>query len=357
VCVALVRSSSPQFSTIRSKLSTHWLSRYRQFQHSLYIATIMPFTLGLTAEEKRAADNAAIRLSNLRAVDFRLSSYLYGLFVVEEAKNLTARPRLFASAYQDIQHLAEVVTGARHPDATIGWYEEERRAHLARALLSLAYLNSVQEWIDAARVAMRRWRFNDGGVGAPPELPKVGWERRDAIETALEELGKASSLDAVPSTWIGYKVVPTLRHLEPGVEGDPVDTEDEDESGLSGPDGDIEAEDESDSEDEEDDEEDTDSDDSEDDFQIVIRGSRLNAPPPYASGRAESNELRRMSGGIPDLIDEIDSDEEPARFDELFGDNSPSDDTESELDSDEDLWDTPNSEEAPGSFNNGRFIQ
>ena len=307
----------------------------------------MPFTLGLTAEEKRAADNAAVRLSNLRAVDFRLSSYLYGLFVVEEAKNLTARPRLFASAYQDIQHLTEVVTGARHPEATIEWYEEERRAHLARALLSLAYLKSVQEWIDAARVAMRRWRFDDGGVGGPTELPKVGWERRDAIETALEELGKASSLDAVPSTWTGYKVVPTLRHLEPGVEGDPVETEDEVESGP-------EDESESDSENE-DAEEETDSDDSEDDFRIVIRGSRLtsSSPAPLA---AESNALRRMSGGMPEVIDDIDSDEEPVRFDELFGDNSPSDDTESELDSDEDLWDIPNAEQEGGTFANGQFI-
>lgn len=319
----------------------------------------MPFTLGLTAEEKRAADNAAIRLSNLRGVDFRHRSYLYALFVLEEARNMTGRARLFANAYEEIQHLAEVVTGARHPEATVEWYEEERRAHLARTLLSLAYLNSVQEWIDAARIVMRRWRFNEGADGEPPELPKVGWQRRDLIERALEELGDAVSLGGLPSTWVGYSVIPSLRHLEPGVEGDPVDSEDEaeaeeDESGLDT------------SDDESDDEGD---DEGDDDFRLVIRGSRLNTPPPSASASSESNELRRMQGGIPEIIDDFDSDDDSDDSDDESDDES--DENEYSTDNDEDangfgsdsdfddapMWDTPNSEEEPGAFVNGRFIQ
>lgn len=325
----------------------------------------MPFTLGLTAEEKWAADNAAIRLSNLRGVDIRHRSYLYSLFVIEEARNLTGRGRLFANAHEEIQHLAEVVTGARHPEATVEWYEEERRAHLARTLLSLAYLNSVQEWIDAARIVMRRWRFNEGSDGEPPELPKVGWQRRDLIERALEELGDAVSLGGLPSTWVGYSVIPSLRHLEPGVEGDPVDSEDEveseeDESGLDTSD-DESDDDESDDDDSDNDESDDDDEDedSDDDFRIVIRGSRLNTPPPSTSSpSSESNELRRTQGGIPEVIGYFDSDDE-------------SDDSEYSTDNDEDangfgsdadsddapLWDTPNTEEEPGAFVNGRFIQ
>ena len=330
----------------------------------------MPFTLGLTAEEKRAADNAAIRLSNLRGVDFRHSSYLYALFVLEEARNMTGRARLFANAYEDIQHLAEVVTGARHPEATVEWYEEERRAHLARTLLSLAYLNSVQEWIDAARIVMRRWRFNEGSDGEPPELPKVGWQRRDLIERALEELGDAVSLGGLPSTWVGYSVIPSLRHMEPGVEGDPVDSEDEaeaeeDEGELDTSDDDDSDDDDSDNDESDDDDEDEDSDD---DFRLVIRGSRLNTPPPSSSPSPESNELRRTQGGIPEVIGDFDSDDDS---DDYSDSDDESDENEYSTDNDEDangfgsdsesddapMWDTPNSEEEPGAFVNGRFIQ
>ena len=321
----------------------------------------MPFTFGLTAEEKRAADNAAIRLSNLRGVDFRHRSYLYALFVLEESRNMTGRARLLVNAYEDIQHLAEVVTGARHPEATIDWYEEGRRAHSARALLSLAYLNSVKEWIVAARVVMRRWRLNEGSNGEPPELPKVGWQRRDLIERALEELGDAVTLGGLPSTWVGYSVIPSLRHMEPGVEGDPVESEDEDDDDSGeGEDG-LDSSDEDESDDEESDE------DSDDDFRIVIRGSRLNTPPPFVSASSESNELRRMHGGIPEVIGDFDSDD----YSDDFNDDSDDDSDVSDNDSDEDvngfgsdaesddmpMWDTPNSEEEPGAFVNGRFIQ
>jgi hypothetical protein len=193
---------------------------------------------------------------------------------------------------------------------------------------------------------MRRWRFNDGGEGETPELPKIGWERRDMIERALEELGDAFSLGGLPRTWVGYSIIPSLRHIEPGVEGDPVDTEDEAEAEED--EGELDTGDDDDSDD----------DDSDDDFRIVIRGSRLNTPPPSSSPSPESNELRRTQGGIPEVIGDFDSDDE-------------SDDSEYSSDNDEDvngfgsdvdsddmpLWDTPNTEEESGAFVNGRFIQ
>lgn len=303
----------------------------------------MPFTLGLTEDDKRAANNAAIRLSNLRGVDIRNKSYLYALFVLEEAKNMTRDELLFANAYDEIEYLADIISGVRFPAATAEWSQDERDIHLARCLLSLAYLENVQKWITTARLTMRRWRIDAECHEETPELPKVGWQQRDLIERALGDLDNEVSLSYLPATWAGHQAgVPSLLRLVAGEgEGSEDDSSNDDSSDDESSD-DESSDDESGGESSDDDS--SDDEGTDDDFEIVIRGSRLNEPfrAAEASAPPESDESRRIQGGSA----EIDIDEEVTGFDY---DGSESEDSE--------LWDSPNVEQGTGRFVNGRYIE
>lgn len=114
------------------------------------------------------------------------------------ARLVTENVRALVAFQNELEGLQDRVN-----DALVVYDRESNPVETARLTLLRLYVQNLRQWRYVATRAQRQWRFaNEHGPGTKEpylELPKNGWQERDNIERALNELD--SCTDRLPAGW------------------------------------------------------------------------------------------------------------------------------------------------------------
>jgi hypothetical protein len=190
----------------------------------------MPLTLGRTPDERKALRYAKVRWDNIQVLDWQPRSAATGNLLMEEGHIVVGSEELLAEIAESLE---ENIGRAEIVARELGLSATENAIVKTRLVLCDRYVQNLMRWREEARRVHRQWRFNET-EDEVPELPKTGWQERDALECALWHMKSYTGvppLGFTPEERAVTALVESVMGLPQGSveESEPSDTESEDD--------------------------------------------------------------------------------------------------------------------------------